>query len=188
MLSILYFYLIIGNKGQNSNSGSSSGNITISTSQTTNNQQNTTSWAQAAGKNLPASSGPQVSGNSSLTTTTASTTSGAVSNPQLSNSPPTNGGNGVVNSSTKQQLEQINTMREALYSQDGWGGQHVNQDSQWEVPHSPEPNTKDGPLTGLTGGPGWSKVNNGTDLWEATLRNGGQPPLQVIFLIILVQE
>ncbi|VVC42069.1 Hypothetical protein CINCED_3A001568 [Cinara cedri] len=169
----------IGNKGQNSNSGSSSGNNTISTSQTTNNQQNTTSWAQAAGKNLPASSGPQVSGNSSLTTTTASTTSGTISNPQSSNSPPTNGGNGVVNSSTKQQLEQINTMREALYSQDGWGGQHVNQDSQWEVPHSPEPNTKDGPLTGLTGGPGWSKVNNGTDLWEATLRNGGQPPLQI---------
>lgn len=78
-------------------------------------------------------------------------------------------------------MEQINTMREALYAQDGWGGQHVNQDSQWEVSHSPEPNTKDGPLTGLTGGPGWSKVNNGTDLWEATLRNGGQPPLQVIY-------
>uniref|UniRef100_A0A2S2RA09 Trinucleotide repeat-containing protein n=1 Tax=Sipha flava TaxID=143950 RepID=A0A2S2RA09_9HEMI len=168
----------IGNKGQNSNSGSSSGNGTISTSQATN-QQNTTSWAQAAGKNLPASSGPQVSGNSSITTTTASTTSGGVSNPQSSNSPPTNSGNGAVNSSTKQQLEQINTMREALYAQDGWGGQHVNQDSQWEVPHSPEPNTKDGPLTGLTGGPGWSKVNNGTDLWEATLRNGGQPPLQI---------
>lgn len=78
-------------------------------------------------------------------------------------------------------MEQINTMREALYAQDGWGGQHVNQDSQWDVPHSPEPNTKDGPLTGLTGGPGWSKVNNGTDLWEATLRNGGQPPIQVIY-------
>lgn len=178
---VLIYYTIIGNKGQNSNSGSSNGNGTISTSQTTitNNQQNTTSWAQAAGKNLPASSGPQVSSNSSTTTTTASTTSGAV-NPQSSNSPPTNSGNGAVNSSTKQQLEQINTMREALYAQDGWGGQHVNQDSQWEVPHSPEPNTKDGPLTGLTGGPGWSKVNNGTDLWEATLRNGGQPPLQVI--------
>ncbi|XP_050540976.1 protein Gawky isoform X3 [Daktulosphaira vitifoliae] len=169
----------IGNKGQSSSSASSSGNSTLSTSQTPTSQQNTTSWAQAAGKNLPASSGPQVSGNSSTTTTTASTNSGIASNPQSTNSPPSNGGNGAVNPSTKQQLEQINTMREALYAQDGWGGQHVNQDSQWEVPHSPEPNTKDGPLTGLTGGPGWSKVNNGTDLWEATLRNGGQPPLQI---------
>jgi len=179
----MFTYFPTGNKGQNSNSGSSSGSGTISTSQTTNNQQNTTSWAQAAGKNLPASSGPQVSGNSSITTTTASATSGGVSNPQSSNSPPTNVGNGAVNSSTKQQLEQINTMREALYAQDGWGGQHVNQDSQWEVPHSPEPSAKDGPLTGLTGGPGWNKVNNGTDLWEATLRNGGQPPLQVLKII-----
>nr|CAD7442204.1 unnamed protein product [Timema bartmani] len=48
--------------------------------------------------------------------------------------------------------------------------QHVNQDSGWDIPASPEPGTKDGV-------PVWKpNVNNGTDLWEANLRNGGQPP------------
>lgn len=49
--------------------------------------------------------------------------------------------------------------------------QHVNQDTNWDVPTSPEPAlTKDGV-------PMWKPpVNNGTDLWEANLRNGGQPP------------
>ncbi|XP_033214194.1 trinucleotide repeat-containing gene 6C protein isoform X3 [Belonocnema kinseyi] len=79
----------------------------------------------------------------------------------------------TTNPSTKQQLEQLNTMREALFSQDGWGCQHVNQDTNWDVPTSPEPNlTKDGV-------PMWKPtVNNGTELWEANLRNGGQPPPQ----------
>jgi trinucleotide repeat-containing gene 6 protein len=48
--------------------------------------------------------------------------------------------------------------------------QHVNQDSGWDIPGSPEPGTKEG---------GWkTNVNNGTELWEANLRNGGQPPPQ----------
>jgi trinucleotide repeat-containing gene 6 protein len=49
----------------------------------------------------------------------------------------------------------------------------VNQDTNWDVPTSPEPNmNKDGV-------PMWKPpVNNGTDLWEANLRNGGQPPPQ----------
>lgn len=51
--------------------------------------------------------------------------------------------------------------------------QHVNQDTNWDVPTSPEPSlTKDGV-------PMWKPaVNNGTDLWEVNLRNGGQPPPQ----------
>ncbi|SPP88999.1 blast:Protein Gawky [Drosophila guanche] len=67
-------------------------------------------------------------------------------------------------------------MREALFSQDGWGCQHVNQDTNWEVPSSPEPTNKD-----ASAPPMWKpSVNNGTDLWESNLRNGGQPPAQQI--------
>ncbi|KAH8309909.1 hypothetical protein KR059_003557 [Drosophila kikkawai] len=68
-------------------------------------------------------------------------------------------------------------MREALFSQDGWGCQHVNQDTNWEVPSSPEPTNKD-----ATGGPPMWKpsINNGTDLWESNLRNGGQPTAQQV--------
>ncbi|KRF85369.1 protein Gawky isoform X2 [Drosophila virilis] len=68
-------------------------------------------------------------------------------------------------------------MREALFSQDGWGCQHVNQDTNWEVPSSPEPANKD-----PSGGPLMWKpnINNGTDLWESNLRNGGQPPAQQV--------
>lgn len=58
--------------------------------------------------------------------------------------------------------------------------QHVNQDTNWDVPGSPEPGSK---VTepNATGPPAWKpNVNNGaflgTDLWEANLRNGGQPP------------
>ncbi|XP_066909422.1 protein Gawky isoform X2 [Halyomorpha halys] len=77
--------------------------------------------------------------------------------------------------STKQQMEQLNTMREALYSQDGWGGQNVNQDSNWDIPGSPEPGTKDSNNAAPV--PLWKlPINNGTDLWEANLRNGGVPP------------
>ncbi|KAH8272446.1 hypothetical protein KR044_002972 [Drosophila immigrans] len=68
-------------------------------------------------------------------------------------------------------------MREALFSQDGWGCQHVNQDTNWEVPSSPEPTNKD-----QSGGPPiWKpNINNGTDLWESNLRNGGQPTAQQV--------
>ncbi|XP_017467551.1 PREDICTED: protein Gawky isoform X3 [Rhagoletis zephyria] len=68
-------------------------------------------------------------------------------------------------------------MREALFSQDGWGCQHVNQDTNWEVPSSPEPTNKD-----PSGAPTMWKptINNGTDLWELNLRNGGQPPTQPV--------
>ncbi|KAH8269795.1 hypothetical protein KR018_008133 [Drosophila ironensis] len=67
-------------------------------------------------------------------------------------------------------------MREALFSQDGWGCQHVNQDTNWEVPSSPEPTNKD-----TAGPPMWKpSINNGTDLWESNLRNGGQPTAQQV--------
>lgn len=67
-------------------------------------------------------------------------------------------------------------MREALFSQDGWGCQHVNQDTNWEVPSSPEPANKD-----PSGPPMWKPtINNGTDLWESNLRNGGQPTTQPV--------
>lgn len=93
-----------------------------------------------------------------------------------------NGTNGNNNSTSSAKIEQLNSMREALFSQDGWGGQHVNQDTNWDVPGSPEPGAKVEP-TAAGGPPAWKpNVNNGaflgTDLWEANLRNGGQPPPQ----------
>lgn len=95
------------------------------------------------------------------------------------NCPPgSNGSNGNnANNTSSAKIEQLNSMREALFSQDGWGGQHVNQDTNWDVPGSPEPGSKVEPAAG--GPPAWKpNVNNGTDLWEANLRNGGQPPAQ----------
>ncbi|XP_049868969.1 protein Gawky isoform X2 [Pectinophora gossypiella] len=96
---------------------------------------------------------------------------------------PGNGNNGNnANTTSSAKIEQLNSMREALFSQDGWGGQHVNQDTNWDVPGSPEPGSKVEPTAG-GGPPAWKpNVNNGaflgTDLWEANLRNGGQPPPQ----------
>lgn len=53
--------------------------------------------------------------------------------------------------------------------------QHVNQDTSWDIPGSPEPSMK----LDASGAPPWKpNVNNGTELWEANLRNGGQPPPQ----------
>lgn len=76
----------------------------------------------------------------------------------------------AVPPTAKHQLEQLNTMRDALFAQDGWGCQHVNQDTNWEVPGSPD-------LKGGADG-AWKPCNsnNGTELWEHNLRNGGQPP------------
>lgn len=89
---------------------------------------------------------------------------------------------------TKNQLEQLNTMRESLFSQDGWGCQHVNQDTNWDVPGSPDASggasvlmKSDGTNQTLPGASNpnstsWKQtVNNGTELWEANLRNDGQP-------------
>lgn len=93
-----------------------------------------------------------------------------------------NGAPGIVGGGTsavaaKNQLEQLNSMREALFAQDGWGCQNVNQDTNWDVPGSPEPGPRTGDPAVATQ---WKShtINNGTELWEANLRNGGQPPPQ----------
>ncbi|XP_028161635.1 protein Gawky isoform X6 [Ostrinia furnacalis] len=129
--------------------------------------------SQSNNNGAPASNGTNNSGNGN----------GAnPSNPAAnSNGPSAGNGNGNnVNSTSSAKIE-INSMREALFSQDGWGGQHVNQDTNWDVPGSPEPGSKVEPTAG--GPPAWKpSINNGaflgTDLWEANLRNGGQPPPQ----------
>lgn len=97
---------------------------------------------------------------------------------------PGNGAPGIVGGGTsavaaKNQLEQLNSMREALFAQDGWGCQNVNQDTNWDVPGSPEPGPRTGDPAGATQ---WKShtINNGTELWEANLRNGGQPPPQPV--------
>ncbi|XP_052899153.1 protein Gawky-like [Anopheles moucheti] len=104
--------------------------------------------------------------------------------------------NGAGNGTATKQLEVLNTMRDALFSQDGWGCQHVNQDTNWEVPGSPEPQgaANAGGAGGGTVGVGakpdgagshgagpngsWKAqtMNNGTELWETNLRNGAGGP------------
>nr|CAD7569929.1 unnamed protein product [Timema californicum] len=88
-------------------------------------QNGSTSWAQAAGKGLPASS--QGSGpNSTTSSSSGGGNGGGSAATGVSTAAGTAGsvvtGSSVTNTSTKQQLEQLNTMREALFSQDGWGG------------------------------------------------------------------
>ncbi|XP_018569055.1 protein Gawky isoform X3 [Anoplophora glabripennis] len=135
---------------QNGNKSNASGQ------QPPTSQSNTTGWGQPGTKPAP---------NNSMPPTTQPATS--VTNTSNNNGPSSN---------TKQQLEQLNSMREAIFSQDGWGGQHVNQDTNWDIPSSPEPPMK---MDGSGGPPPWKPaVNNGTELWEANLRNGGQPPPQ----------
>lgn len=82
------------------------------------------------------------------------------------------GGGGALGSSgpatpSSGKPDPLANYREVIYSQDGWGGNQVNQDTQWDVPNSPEP--KDVPL--------WKQTaSNGTEVWEVNLRNGGMAP------------
>lgn len=89
-------------------------------------------------------------------------------------------GGGTSAVAAKNQLEQLNSMREALFAQDGWGCQNVNQDTNWDVPGSPEPGPRGGDPASAAGQWKSHTVNNGTELWEANLRNGGQPPPQPV--------
>lgn len=91
-------------------------------------------------------------------------------------------GGGTSAVAAKNQLEQLNSMREALFAQDGWSCQNVNQDTNWDVPGSPEPGPRGEPGTPSAGVSHWKShnINNGTELWEANLRNGGQPPPQPV--------
>lgn len=68
----------------------------------------------------------------------------------------------------------------------------MNQDTNWDVPGSPEPMaggnivksdpTQSVAAAGAAAVPTTWKpnINNGTELWEANLRNGGQPPAPAV--------
>ncbi|KAK9888232.1 hypothetical protein WA026_000500 [Henosepilachna vigintioctopunctata] len=133
-------------------------NITPNGQQPATSQPNTPGWGQPGSKPQPTNNMPP----------TTSANNSVISQHN-------NGPLATTNSTTKQQLEQLSNMREAIFSQDGWGGQHVNQDTNWDIPGSPEPSNK---ADGSGNAPWKPSVNNGTELWEANLRNGGQPPPQ----------
>ena len=117
-----------------------------------------TSWAAAAGKGLPSTNS-----NPSGTSSNSSGSSMAAS----------------------KQLEQLNSVREALFSQDGWGGGQVKQDTAWDAPdvrassNSQEQgvnqrNSVTSPTQSSSNDiPGSRHMNNqrndGTDLWKSTL-------------------
>ena len=109
-----------------------------------------TSWAAAAGKGLPASEAPAPNGSTSSSS---------------------NGGSSSSSTSSSKPFEQLNSVREALFAQDGWGGNNVKQDSAWNV-EGMESHAKDSVSP-------WSNTsvprNDGTDLWKSTL--SGQPPV-----------
>ncbi|XP_037074115.1 protein Gawky-like [Pollicipes pollicipes] len=64
-------------------------------------------------------------------------------------------------------------MRAAITATEGWSSSQVNQDTNWDIPTSPEPSDKEPPATVVA----WKLpgVNNGLDVWQANLRNGGVP-------------
>ncbi|XP_039753809.1 protein Gawky isoform X2 [Pararge aegeria] len=159
----------------NVNSNKGNGNQIPPTSAASQN------W-QSSPPNMPNSQQNNNGAPQSNGTNNAANGNGNGANPSNTNGPSPNGSNGNnSNNNSSAKIEQLNSMREALYSQDGWGGQHVNQDTNWDVPGSPEPGSKVEPAAAGTQ-PAWKPVNNGaflgTDLWEANLRNGGQPPPQ----------
>lgn len=54
----------------------------------------------------------------------------------------------------------------------------MNQSTNWDIPSSPEPPK----IEGTNGSVSWKPpVNNGTELWEVNLRNGGQPPQKPVW-------
>ena len=105
------------------------------------------------------------------------------------------------NGGTNKQLEQLNSVREALFSQDGWGCQHVKQDTSWDMgmggsgPANPPaaaaaaagPTQQSEQVPAPPAGaapkpdnmqwtpPGSSGRNDGTDLWRTTLSGVPQP-------------
>ncbi|KAL4709857.1 hypothetical protein ACJJTC_003820 [Scirpophaga incertulas] len=158
----------------NNNTGNWGGN---GNGQSNNGSNNTQQWNNTAQRppTSQADSTPN-SANGNNGGTNASNPTSSTNGPAASNG---NNGNSV-NSTSSAKIE-INSMREALFSQDGWGGQHVNQDTNWDVSGSPEPGAKVESAAG--GPPAWKPSINsgaflGTELWEANLRNGGQPPPQ----------
>ncbi|XP_037093780.1 protein Gawky-like [Pollicipes pollicipes] len=67
-------------------------------------------------------------------------------------------------------------MRAAITATEGWSSSQVNQDSSWDMPASPEPADKEPPGSIVA----WKLpgVNNGLDVWQVTVRNGGAPAVK----------
>ena len=90
----------------------------------------------------------------------------------------------ATNGSTNKQLEQLNSVREALFSQDGWGGQNMKQDTSWDVgaPSATEPPPAAATAAQPTKADSmqWqapSQIrNDGIDLWKSTLSGVPQQP------------
>ena len=108
------------------------------------------SWAAAASKCLPEVENPA---------------------PSRSTSSSSNGGSSCSLTSSSKPFEQLNSVREALFSPDGWGSENVKQDSPWNV---------DGMDNHMETISPWRNTsfprNNGTELWKSTL--SGQPPVE----------
>ena len=75
---------------------------------TTQNAAPPPSWAAAAGKGLPNNDNSSSSGSGQAAS-------------------------GQSQSSTSKHLESLQSVREALFSQDGWGGDNVKQDNAWDM-------------------------------------------------------
>ena len=54
-------------------------------------------------------------------------------NDNASNSGSGQPGSGPTQSTTSKHLESLQSVREALFSQDGWGGDNVKQDNAWDI-------------------------------------------------------
>jgi len=95
--------------------------------------------------------------------------------------PPSEPATSQANGTTNKQLEQLNSVREALFSQDGWGGQNVKQDTSWDVGATqPEPSSSSAQAPTKADSMQWQAPagtgrNDGTDLWKSTLSGVPQP-------------
>ncbi|GAB0087131.1 UBA domain-containing protein [Sergentomyia squamirostris] len=87
--------------------------------------------------------------------------------------PPTGGGDSesavVPVAPSNAAKNQLNQLRDALYAYEGWGKDHVNQETQWEVALSP---TKSLEASGGVSAP------TGTELWHDNLTKAGQTVVQ----------
>ena len=78
------------------------------------------SWAAAAGKGLPNNDNSSTSGSGQT-------------------------GSGASQNTTSKHLESLQSVREALFSQDGWGGDNVKQDNAWDIDGKSGPSAMAGP-------------------------------------------
>lgn len=130
MTDAFLFCSIIGNVSKvtnpNQQSNQQSGPPTSQSNNPTQANQNNNQWPQGKSNN-PGGLGqnPSVQNNNSSGVQQQQSSGSSANNNQSNN--PTQGAVSIGNTSatnnpsTKQQLEQLNTMREALFSHDGWG-------------------------------------------------------------------